>query len=492
MDQDAFRQMLQGSGSTSSSSSATQQRSRFGAALPKRPTASTSTGAATDFKPRSAKPKKDKEAFKPKRAPDGSVYRDRAAERRKGKEGDFAEAEKLLEDFKTRSEREDVDTETFQKQLAYLGGDAQHSILVKGLDMALLERMKHEQAKEADKDLDDVEGELDRALEAGPPDDTAKKVEEKAGGGKKKKTRDELLAEMKAMRSGGGAAGGAGAEKDSRFKPLGVTDKGKGKEAAAPLGSGWKKVAAAPAAGEPEKKLRKKKKKVFPAPASAAEASASNFAGSSSAPAAVTPKLPSPAAPPPPPPADDDDDDDDDIFGGAGDYKGLDSDTDEDDSKPSSAAAPPPAAVSSASSKRKYFDDVEDDSAPISTAPSAVTDLAAKQAAADVSGSSRREAGAGEAEAEEGEDVMPARLEGLSGNGPSVRELLDLDKAAEEEDKRKAKKLKYQAKAAEKRELREANMTRADKDNRDFLEMQAYLAKKEGKGGKDGEGGKAE
>lgn len=48
-------------------------------------------GKATDFVPRK------KAAPKPKKGPDGELYRDRAKERRTGKEGDFAQAEKMLE-----------------------------------------------------------------------------------------------------------------------------------------------------------------------------------------------------------------------------------------------------------------------------------------------------------------------------------------------------------------------------------------------------------
>ncbi|GAA5993849.1 hypothetical protein JCM11641_000955 [Rhodosporidiobolus odoratus] len=485
MDQDAFRQLLQTPAASTSTSTTSQPRSRFGAPAPK---PSLPAGKATDFKPR--KPKKD---YKPKKAPDGSVYRDRAAERRLGKDGDFAEAEKLLEDFRTRSEREDVDRETFEKQMQYLGGDAQHSILVKGLDMSLLERMKHDQAKQAEAALDDVEDELDRAMKAGPSTGAStgaaaepvknSKMQKKTG-----KSRDELLAELKAMRAGGAPAiekEEPAEKKDSRFKPLGGggPDKGKGKEQPAPLGNGWKKVASQPAEGE--KKKRKKKKVV--APTAAADTATASVKTS-------PPQLtkPPPSAGPPGASIGADDEDDDDIFGGAGDYQGLDSDSDSD----SAASKPPPLALSAdlspsavnTSTKRKYFDDDEDANEPVSTAPSAVTDLAAQQAAANAASSSfgssrRRSGGDGDGGDSEDEEDVPMRLQGLSGGGPSVKELLELDKAAEEEDQRKAKKAKYQAKAAEKRELREKNMTEADKLNKEYQEMMNHLAKKEGKSG---------
>ncbi|BGP01057.1 hypothetical protein NBRC10513v2_004931 [Rhodotorula toruloides] len=469
MDQDAFRHLLATPAHPSSSSTPSSSRSRFGQAPPKRPagTAADAKELSTEFKPR-------KTAFKPKRAPDGSVYRDRAAERRLGKDGDFAEAEKLFEDFKARSEG--IDKDTLETQMKYLGGDAKHSILVKGLDMALLERNKHEQAKKADEELGDVEDELEAALAAPPEPSTLTSTAPPAGEGKKK-TRDELLAELKAMRGGQAASASPPVEKDPRFKPLGGSsgDKmGKGKEIAG-AASGWKAVGAA---GDGEKKKRKKKK-VAPAPAPAV--TEAQPAKKESSP---------PPAPLPPQPAPEDIDDDMDIFGDAGEYKGLDSDdSDEEDSTPAKpAASPPPHAEAAPATKRKYFDDDEEDDPQYSTstAPNAVTDLAAKQAAADAAAAEvkrSRRTGGGEDDEGEEEEAAAMRLEGLSRSGPSVKELLEMDKAAEAEEKRKAKKAKYQAKAADRRE----NMTDADKTNQDVQKMMAYLAKKEGKKGGKGE-----
>lgn len=96
MDQDAFRSLLatpaRSSDQGRSPSSRAPTSSRFGIAPPKRLGAlaqSSSKDLATDLKPR--------KVTKPKRNPDGSLYRDRAAERRAGRDGDFADAEKLLE-----------------------------------------------------------------------------------------------------------------------------------------------------------------------------------------------------------------------------------------------------------------------------------------------------------------------------------------------------------------------------------------------------------
>ncbi|TNY24332.1 hypothetical protein DMC30DRAFT_163435 [Rhodotorula diobovata] len=472
MDQDAFRQLL--AAPTASSSSATPKPRAWGAPPPKPKATSGPQGKVTDFAPRKKAP------AKPKKGPDGEAYRDRAAERRAGKDGDFAQAEKMLEDLKSR--------ETFsEEQLQYLGGDAHHSVLVKGLDHALLARKKHEAALEADAELEDVEDALDEAFEAAPAPAPAPSAAAKKG-----KSRDDLLAELKAMRAGAAAELGPASavegqeepKKDSRFKPIGADRKGKGKEVpAASGGAGWKAVGAAggDAAGE---KKRRKKKKVAPA-----------GEGGASAPAAAEPTPAKEPTPPPtkptlpPQPAPDDFDDDADIFGDVGEYGGLGSDSDDDDEAAgaSSARQPPPprpAATAegsaAAGTKRKYFDDDEEDDLNLSTAPNAVTDLAEKQAAADAAAAlaGQGDEGAGE-DIEEGGEVRPMRLQGFSSSkGPSARDLLEMDKEAEAEEKRKAKKAKRREKADE----RERNMTDADRSNRDFLEMQAFLKKKEDKG----------
>lgn len=359
------------------------------------------------------------------------------------------------------------------------GGDEHHSILVKGLDIALLERKKAELAQRADQDLGDVEDELDAAFEnpapprehsgspaafegASPVAGSSRDAGKKRGG----KTRDELLAELRAMRTGGAAAvpGGAtegnrssGSPAESRFKPIGASSadkKGKGKEAAGASGAGggWKAVGASGDAPAGEKKKRKKRKV---APPEAAEASGTT-AAESKAPAPGPAAAPAPpAAAPIVPPAPDDIDDDMDIFGGVGDYKGLDTD---EDSDAGAAPAPVPAAVAESANplgtasggKRKYFDDDdEEDAVQTSTAPGGLGDLAAKQAAADAAAaagagarSGLADPAGGEGDEQEGEEGAaerrPVRLEGFSGSGPSVKELLELDKAREAEEKRQA------------------------------------------------------
>lgn len=311
--------------------------------------------------------------------------------------------------------------------------------------MALLERNKAELAKRQEEELEDVEALLDEQLEN--PSEVKGKGKEKEREGKKGKgkSRDELLIELKASREGNGQAG---------FKPIGGAEE-------TGLGKGWKKLGATtsapiPAAGE--KKLRKKKKKV-PVTETAAPMAppALPDAATPTTTAKVTPSVlapaPAPTAEPPIESGGGGVNSDDDIFGDAGSYKGLsDSDSDaEDDSKPKSAQVSDPTttkikeespSAGGAGSKRKYFDDDDDEQGEITTAPSAVADLASRQAShAAASASTTRNRGEGleDDSDEEGEGGTTMKLQPLSGSrGPSVKELLEMDKAAEEEEKRKA------------------------------------------------------
>lgn len=113
MDQAAFRSLLSTPRPASSSSSSTAH-SKFGAAPPKRvqtesydpfplpsvraPNSRTAPTSKDEFKKPEFKPR----AKKFKKKDDGGAeadgaYRDRAAERRGGKDGDFSAAERLLE-----------------------------------------------------------------------------------------------------------------------------------------------------------------------------------------------------------------------------------------------------------------------------------------------------------------------------------------------------------------------------------------------------------
>ncbi|KDE03398.1 hypothetical protein MVLG_06115 [Microbotryum lychnidis-dioicae p1A1 Lamole] len=442
MDQSAFRALLSSSNKPSGTSSGTAASTpRFGAPPPKRSAAATAPAlhdptaptSSTEFKPRN---QKDKSKYKHKQADadeakssSASTYRDRAAERRTGARHDFADAEKLLEDFKARVGDDDSLTkDELEEKLKYLGGDAEHTVLVKGLDMALLERMKAQQAAGADQSLEDVEDELDLVLA-----DKAKKAEEK-----KKRTRDDLIAELKASKGG---------SKSDR-PAAGFRDRTQDEE-------------------------EKKKVKVAEQVATAGDAAASA--------SKVSKPLPIP-----PPTINVEADDDLDIFGDAGEYKGLDTDSDDDDNHEATAArkeptfeqtaAPPRNAT--AAVKRSYFDDDEekDEDVERSTAPDSVTNLASsKQPAVKMTDSN-----AIMEEGEEEEEQRPLRLQPLSKSAiPNVKELLAMDAAAEKEEKRKERKQHYQMKAADKKEATLKAMTPQQRAEHEHQVMMTYLEKKE-------------
>jgi hypothetical protein len=86
-----------------------------------------------------------------------------------------------------------------EEQRKYLGGDAQHSILVKGLDYGLLAARKAElEAQEAKKFDEELESALhgDSLPAVGPSSVAEKKGKDK----ERPKTRDEIVAELKRKR----------------------------------------------------------------------------------------------------------------------------------------------------------------------------------------------------------------------------------------------------------------------------------------------------
>ncbi|RSH95438.1 hypothetical protein EHS25_000530 [Saitozyma podzolica] len=214
MDQDAFRSLLSAPRQASSSS-----RTVLGGPAPKR-----GWGLKQKQGPRNEKPKDEPTSSAPAFAPRqhrkrqeqngeaaSSAYKDRAAMRRQGVDDEYKGVEKLLEDFERRkAEAGEEDADKIEATRAYLGGDAEHSILVKGLDYALLAARKAELAREQDEGMEDELEELGRGLGRKPegkskgkeqvkPEEklgnrfksiAQRKVEEEAAKGeKKKKTR---------------------------------------------------------------------------------------------------------------------------------------------------------------------------------------------------------------------------------------------------------------------------------------------------------------
>ncbi|KAK1922380.1 hypothetical protein DB88DRAFT_511908 [Papiliotrema laurentii] len=179
MDQDAFRNLL-ASGSASSSSDKSKSRSRgvLGAPPPKRTAWGIKARPGNEYKP-PADESRPSTAFAPrsqkKKDPTAGKYVDRAELRRQGKEDEYKPVEQLLEVLEKRQKEEGVEQEEIDKQRAYLGGDATHSILVKGLDYALLARTRAELAAKGEQVADEELEELVRGAQG----KKAEKVEQK-------------------------------------------------------------------------------------------------------------------------------------------------------------------------------------------------------------------------------------------------------------------------------------------------------------------------
>ncbi|KAG2157721.1 RED-like protein N-terminal region-domain-containing protein [Suillus bovinus] len=409
MDQDSFRQLLQ----TPRVPGATSQlKGAQGASLLKQHVQyleKASGSSAPVFKPRKVKKSESK-------------YRDRAAERRDGGKSDYAQVEAVLEVFEQRTANDDKDTVDEQRQ--YLGGDSEHTILVKGLDMSLLEQNKARAAVSTEDD-----DTLEQAFIEASSEPTAHK----------KRTREDIIRELKAKRNGEGLqsfdttaehledeardlekAKKAGKFKPINFKPIGVQkdDKGTKKRSKEESASRDKK----------RKKRKVEGKSGSPQPANTISHPEVELPAVVPTPIAkaisqVDQRHPSPL------------DDDIDIFAGAGDYEGFpgDDDSDEDgldsahntkskhsinDSHPSSEPA----------RSRGWFGDEHDDEESIQL-------LTSTESAAPQLPSSNHTP---EVDEEESLRLKPLESSAL----PSIRDFLAMDAAAEKDDKRKARKEK--------------------------------------------------
>ncbi|KAJ7714363.1 hypothetical protein B0H16DRAFT_524188 [Mycena metata] len=413
MDQDSFRRLLDsGSGSGSGGSTNKQsQRSRGSLLVPGGSNAASARKTLDASEP----------AFKPRKVKKAEgKYRDRAAERRVGEGNDYAQVEAVLEDFEKRLGDNAGATDA---QRAYLGGDSEHSILVKGLDIALLEQNK---AKASLSTVDDDS--LEQAFIA-------------AAAPAKKRTREDMIRELKEKRGVKSAAAAVPAEKaqedaraleaakkQGKFKPIGFT----------PIGG---------AATEKKKKRvkadggvdgeRKKKKRKIDAPA---EEKSDQVDVSMPPPAAPSTSKDSASASSskPPPPEDDDMPDDFDIFAGAEEYAGIDLGEDEDDEEgevEEGAAARKPETTRSELEEgehapRKWFEEDESDPPPaapkLPLPPGPGKNLSRPMA---------------EDDGDEEEEQAPMRLVPLASSAlPSIKELLAADKAANSSDKWRKRK----------------------------------------------------
>lgn len=398
MDQDAFRRLLHGSSTTPKQPSLTaagRPNKKATSALPSEPT----------FKPRKIKKADQK-------------YRDRASERREGITNDYAEVEAILEDFEKRATCEGKDV--IEEQRKYLGGDSQHTILVKGLDVSLLQQNKARVAASAEED--DV-------LEQAFVEATSQVTESK------KRTREEIIRELKAKRQNGQtdqalpdsslktmgeerlaleAAKQSGKFRPIGFKPIGQEDKPKKRKI------------------KNDKNGEKKRRKVD---------RASKQTGQEPD-AGEEPHAPTVGKPPSseerhellrepqPEPLDEDFD----IFAGAGEYQGIPDDDDDDSGRDgltqsADLSLKPPGEPSRPTQPIKggWFDDAEREHTPLPTLRVSVPKSPPEEKVA--------------------EEEQDGRLKALESSAlPSVRDFLAMQEAAEKAEKRRARKEKKKKK----------------------------------------------
>ena len=302
-----------------------------------------------------------------------------------------------------------------EEKRKYLGGDSEHSVLVKGLDFALLEQTRARVALANDA-LDDES--LEQVFK-----------EVSAADKPKKKTREELMRELKEKRAGGAAASGSlekstSAEEEAqkleqakqagKFKPIGFKPIGQ----SASEGKKKKKKAKDGEDGE-----RKKKKRKLDA-------------------GAVEEKTPTPVEAPAPPkpaplpqPTEEPIDDDFDIFADAGEYNGLElDDDDEADEDKSPRRSPSP---EEGNIVPRQWIPVED-SGPIlerKESQPPVDQHSSKGEAAPSRTPPRPE------DIEMEEEYVPTQLVPLASSAlPDIKELLEMDRAATSSWKNKKKK----------------------------------------------------
>jgi IK cytokine len=308
-------------------------------------------------------------------------------------------------------------------QRRYLGGDSDHSILVKGLDFALLEQNKAHLAstssKQDDEALEEVFAQKSSTLSA--PTST-------------KRSRADIIKELKEKRANGDGSEQpkeeAVAEKrtdSSKFRPIGFK----------PIGT------------SAEEKVKRKKKKEGSEPKKK-----KRKVESSTVDAGERASLKGAATSPPPPvehaastsasnrPIQEETVEDDlDIFADAGEYKGLEvgsDDDDSDDNGPETGHERPPCPGPSVASvadapRRGWFNDdpAEPEPGPEAPPPKAPAEQRTPIPEATV----------------EAEEEQSARLAPLTSSAmPSIRDFLAMDEAVEKEENRKARREKRKGK----------------------------------------------
>lgn len=298
-----------------------------------------------------------------------------------------------------------------------MGGDSEHTVLVKGLDMALVEQNR----VKASLGTDD-----DDALEQVFQEITVPKP----------RARDDIIRELRESRLKAGAAAPSALPvateskiTNNKFKPIGFK----------PIGE------------KDGQKKKKKKKKVVDGKPSVSE----DNVASSSKPTPAPEPSPSVVAVAEPEP------DDFDIFEGAGDYEGLGDDDDDDDDETGNdrkLMPPPPVKPTLDEPSRKgkgWFggDDPEPAAVIAPPSPPPVED--------------------GEVEEEE---AVPVKLTPLASSSiPSIKDILAMDDAANALDKKRKRKDKKKAGAGT---GEKAQISAEDRAERDYKRLKTYTDKR--------------
>ncbi|KAJ3907111.1 RED-like protein N-terminal region-domain-containing protein [Lentinula edodes] len=428
MDQDSFRQLL------SSGPSQTHTQPRESLFTKKKNTSKSSTKPATIS---SSEP-----AFKPRKVKKAEGrYRDRAAERRVGEGNDYAQAwylhsvEAVLEEFEKRTA--DQDEHVIDEQRRYLGGDGEHSILVKGLDMALLQQNKAKAATATDEDES-----LEQAY--------TQSASEPIVSSTKKRTREEIIRELKEQRA---QRGESNLVEDptlnkNKFKPIGFKPIG---------GSVEQKKNKKKVKGDGERK-KKRRKVELSAEDKSAKSMATVEPTSTTSTVPKSPRLLELEELQPP--------EEFDIFAGVGDYEGFNDDDDDESEGEGEEKEKTEEVISRSLRPGQWFVTDEQtgkspgfaDESPLGPTPGP-----------SVSHPPPIE------EAQASDEEQLTRLVPLSSSAvPSIKELLAIDEAAEAADKKHKRKNKKRGGdgAGSKKLDAEA------KANRDYQRLKSYTDKR--------------
>jgi len=131
------------------------------ARVPVPQTPKSSDGSGGPSKPKHKKPSHKNNAKEASSS--GVKYRDRATERRQGVNPDYIETEQILSTLEEAAA--DVAPDILYEQSKFLGGDREHTHLVKGLDYALLHKVRQEEMEQGTEtaDLDQVFESVEKA-----------------------------------------------------------------------------------------------------------------------------------------------------------------------------------------------------------------------------------------------------------------------------------------------------------------------------------------